>query len=295
MTATDPGRRQFLELTGLALAGWGFSTRSVSAQVTGRVPAATALMLRLSYRVRDVDATARFWTALGATSQNAGGVRLMSLGGLQVELTPGTASASSDGSVVNHIAFRVPTFDAVEQALTTAGMRSERSAQFPGTLNAFTPEGDKVEIFNNISTSPGFKPSGTTSDDSWQRHNGPVQSIVAHHLHFYVPAGQEQAAQQWYLERFGGTAGIRLRYAAVDYPGINLNFSTSTPPSATAPTAGRSLDHIGFVVRGLDDVCKHIAAVGTKFETPLGKGEDGVTRARLVDPWGTSIELTAAR
>ena len=43
-------------------------------------------------------------------------------------------------------------------------MQTERNPQFPETLSAFTPEGDKVEIFRNESTSPGFTPTGETAD-----------------------------------------------------------------------------------------------------------------------------------
>lgn len=302
---TTLGRRRFLELTSLAVAAWTLDARTVFAQKDGAVPSevAASLMLRLTYRVRDVDATARFWSTLGATSTVVNGVRTMSLGGVQVALVQGNPSASSDGSVVNHIAFRVPNFDALQPALMAAGLRVERPTQFPGTLNAFTPEGDKVEIFDNNSTSPGFKlpegaaaaaaGTGVDAKAAWQRHNAPVTALAGHHLHFYVPAGQEEAARQWYLERFGGVAGIRLRYAAIDFPGINLNFSTATPPAAQAATAGRSLDRIGFVVRGIDDLCRHITALGTAFTSPLTKGADGVSRAVITDPWGTTVEVSA--
>jgi catechol 2,3-dioxygenase-like lactoylglutathione lyase family enzyme len=285
-------RRTFLELGGLAAAGWALSPGGLHAQSVPSPDVARSLVLRLGYQVRDVSATARFWSVLGAVPVEGEGATVMRLGGIHVVLTPRNPSASSDGSVVNHIAFRVPAFDQLSPALTAAGIRIERPAQFPGTLNAFTPDGDKVEIFSNASTSPGFTPDGQTTDVTWQRHNTPVDGLSGHHLHFYVPEGQDRAAQAWYVARFGGTPGVRLRYAAVDYPGINLNFSTAAGGGTMAPTAGRSLDRIGFRVRDLEALCRHITQTGSSFDRVYAKGPDGHGTALLTDPWGTLIELT---
>lgn len=288
------GRRRFLHVSGLGVAALAVPAALRGQSVASRPGPAVAgtLSLRLGYLVRDADATARFWTTLGATRGVTAGATVMRLGGIEVMLRTGAPSASSDGSVVNHVAFRVPEFETLAQAFRDAGVRTERNQQFPETLNAFTPDGDKVEIFNNMSASPGFKPAGPSSEAAWQRHNAPVRSLSAHHLHFYVPEGQDVAAQAWYLERFGGTPGIRLRYAAIDYPGINLNFSTAAAPGVTAPTAGRSLDRIGFRVRELEALCRHLASIGTAFSRASERTSNGVASAHLVDPWGTSLELT---
>ena len=48
----------------------------------------------------------------------------------------------------------------VGQAPRAAGVRTERNPQFPDTSNAFPPEGGKVEILNNASTSPGVQADG---------------------------------------------------------------------------------------------------------------------------------------
>jgi len=58
-------------------------------------------------------------------------------------------------------------------------------------------------------------------------------------------------------------------------------------------TKGRMLDHIGFEVRNLEAFCKRLEASGVKFVRPFRKTPgDPVATAMLVDPWGTSIELT---
>jgi hypothetical protein len=52
------------------------------------------------------------------------------------------------------------------------------------------------------------------------------------------------------------------------------------------------LDHIGFEVTNLEAFCRELVARGLTLGAPYTKGADGVARAMLIDPWGTSIELT---
>ena len=63
-------------------------------------------------------------------------------------------------------------------------------------------------------------------------------------------------------------------------------------PAALAPTKGRSLDHIGFEVRGLEAFCKTLEAQGVKLDVPFTRLPNGLAIAFLTDPWGTYIELT---
>jgi predicted enzyme related to lactoylglutathione lyase len=246
--------------------------------------------VRLHFIARDLEATAAFWAALGAARQNDGDAVTMTLAGLQIRLTRGTPTGSSDGSVVNHVSLRTPELAPLLARLDAVGVRTERPAQFPGTANAFTPDGDKVEIFDNTSSYPGFEADGSPATDAWKRHNRPVtEPIAIHHLHFYVPVGQETRAREWYRARFGGTPGRRFRYDAVDYPAINLNFSAA--PAAVAPTAGRTLDRIGFDVRGLEVLASAFAREGGDVVAAYRKESDGSGRAIIRDPWGTTIEL----
>ena len=59
-----------------------------------------------------------------------------------------------------------------------------------------------------------------------------------------------------------------------------------------APTRGRMLDHVGFEVRDLDDFCRRLEARGIRLDEPVTEDGRGFRRARLTDPWGTSIVLT---
>jgi hypothetical protein len=190
---------------------------------------------------------------------------------------------------VNHVAFRTPDLTSLLARLTAAGIKAERSEQFQGSANAFTPDGDRIEIFDNTSPNTGFAADAPGGDTAWQRHNQPAtMPLSAHHIHFDVPEGKDEAAKAWYLAHFGGTPGKRYRYPAVDLPGMNLNFS-QTPPQA--PTRGRTLDRLGFEVTTLDAFVKALAREGVTVDTPYSKA-NGVARATIVDPWGTRIELS---
>jgi hypothetical protein len=115
--------------------------------------------------------------------------------------------------------------------------------------------------------------------------------IAFHHVHLYLPdAAAALAARDWYARMFGGVPGKRAQYDATDVPGLNLNFSAA--PRPTVPLKGRMLDHIGLEVAGLRAFCRRLESLGVAFDTPYAEGRDGVGRATLTDPWGTSIELT---
>jgi catechol 2,3-dioxygenase-like lactoylglutathione lyase family enzyme len=58
------------------------------------------------------------------------------------------------------------------------------------------------------------------------------------------------------------------------------------------PTKGRMLDHIGFEVVRLRAFCQRLESLGVVFDELYTEGRDGIGRASLTDPWGTSIELT---
>ena len=249
-----------------------------------------AAMGHLHYRVRNVEANKRFWAALGGQATRIGGVEAMAFPDVFVFLEEGEAAGGTEGSVVNHVAFRVPLLTTVE----AAGLTVERLAGFPGVASVRTPEGERIELFENAARNLTFTPdSGPLADlaDVAARHNRPLtQPIAFHHIHLYVPAGAVPAAKAWYVRVFGGTPGKRSNYEAVDLPGVNLNISEA--PNPTGPLRGRMLDHIGFEVRGLEAFCRNLEASGTRLETPYRRDADGIGRALLTDPWGTSIELT---
>jgi len=244
-------------------------------------------MGHLHYHVRDVEANKRFWVELGGEAISLGTTEAVKFPDVLILLSEAESSGGTEGSVVDHVAFRVRSLTAVE----AAGFEIERLEEFPGIASVFTPEGERIELFDESATNLMFTLDDGFDDPVAERHNESITApIIAHHIHLYLPEGVEVEAKNWYTTMFGGTPGMRWRYNATDLPGINLNFSGA--PEALAPTQGRMLDHIGFEVTNLEEFCRELEAKGVEFDVPYARGPSGFGTAFLTDPWGTYIELT---
>ena len=269
----------FASLLMLALAG------TASAQLAAPNESGVA-MGHLHYRVKDVNANVRFWEALGGRPVRIGSDTAIRLQDVFVILSAGDYSGLSEGAVVNHIAFRVPSFEALEKT----GIKVARLAGFPGVGNTTTPDGERVELFEDAALNLTFTPDDGRHTAGSDRHNKPVGVPIAfHHVHLYLPGEAHLAAKAWYARMFGGIGGKRSNYDAVDLPGINLNFSGGR---TSAPMKGRTLQHIGFEIAGLEAFCKRLQSMGVTFDAPYRRNADGIATATITDPWGTSIELT---
>jgi len=249
--------------------------------------AAGVAMGHLQVQVPDVEASAAFWTKLGGTRIAVNGAPAVKFPGVLILLTRGTPTGLSEGAVMNHIAFRLPSFAPLE----AAGFMVERSQGYPGVGSVRSPKGERVEVFEDRAPNIGFKQAAGYHDATAERHNKPVPTPIAlHHIHFYVPEGAVSDAQAWYVRLFGGTPGKRDVYDAVDLPGVNLNISSR--PQKMAPTKGRMIDHLGLEISNLEAFCHKAQGLGITFDSPCARDAAGIVRARLTDPWGTSIELT---
>jgi len=274
------GRLIFLLAIGIA------SSCTAKAQIVGPNKAGVS-MGHLHYHVQDVDSNKRFWTVLGGKAIRIGDTDVMKFPGVLVFLTNSASSGGADGSILNHVAFRVPTLAQV----SAAGLTVIPVEGFPGVASVMTPDGERVELFEDAAKNLTFTQDPGYNDPVAERHNRPVGGPIAfHHIHMYVPEKTVPEVKAWYVKMFGGTPGKRSQYDAVDVPGMNLNISS--PPRGTAPTNGRMLDHIGFEVAGLQSFCSRLASMGVKFDKPYGLDAGGFATARLTDPWGVSIELT---
>jgi catechol 2,3-dioxygenase-like lactoylglutathione lyase family enzyme len=227
--------------------------------------------------VQDIEATKKFWIAVGGTPASK-------LGANEVVKFPGVLilirkamdpPAGTVGSVVNHIGFLVPNVAATRAKWQAAGLMMEP----PNPANAkqiyvHTPD-DLVRI--------------EILEDAMQ-----TVPIKFHHVHFFVAdAGGTNsvlAMQAWYAKTFGAKPGKRGQFEAADLPGVNLTFAKSD--TATVGTKGRALDHIGFEIKDLQAFCKKAEAAGIKLDMPYTPRPDlGIALAFITDPWGTYIEL----
>jgi catechol 2,3-dioxygenase-like lactoylglutathione lyase family enzyme len=251
--------------------------------------AAGVAMGHLHYVVRDVAAEKAFWVALGGRSILFNGTTEgIVFPDVVVLLRQGEPSGPTEGSVVNHVAFRVKSIAAIERA----GFEVEYVETVPGVGSVHSPSGERVELFDDeLATNLYFTFDDGKSDAAAERHNRKIEvPIIAHHIHLNVPPDQVAVAKEWYATHFGGVPGKRWRYDAVDLPGININISGVD--AVQAPTRGRMLDHIGFEVQNLEALCKELEAKGIEFDRPYATLPSGFGLAFLTDPWGTYIELT---
>jgi glucose/arabinose dehydrogenase/extradiol dioxygenase family protein len=244
-------------------------------------------MGHLHYTVRDVDANRKFWMTLGGQPVTIGGADAVRFPDVLVFLTRGEPDGGTEGSVVNHVAFRVPSLAPLE----AAGLKVQRLQGFPGVASVMTPEGERIELFENAATNLGFTYDAGPPNPVTERHNRPLAAPIAfHHMHLYLPDGAVADAKAWYVRLFGGVPGKRSQYEAVDLPGINLNLSVGPRPAV--PTKGRMLDHIGFEIANLPAFCRRLEEMGITFDRRYAADANGIGSAVLTDPWGTRIELT---
>jgi catechol 2,3-dioxygenase-like lactoylglutathione lyase family enzyme len=189
-------------------------------------------MGHLHYHVRDVEANKRFWVELGGEAISLGPEKVMEeameevikFPDVLVILSEGESSGNTEGSVIDHVAFRVQSLAEVE----AAGFDVERLNGFQGIASVFTPEGERIELFDESATNLMFTLDEGFDDPVAERHNQSITvPVIAHHIHLYLPEGAQVEAKNWYTTMFGGAPGMRWRYDATDLPGINFNFSTS--------------------------------------------------------------------
>jgi extradiol dioxygenase family protein len=265
-------------------------------------PNATGMSMgHLHYHVENVEAQKRFWIALGGQPIRVGSIEAMKFPDILIFLTEADTSGTSEGSVLDHIGFKVPHIEPVLEKLREAGA-TVIDSDYKNVRNVLTPDGDRIELFAELTENAYFHLDEGQVDEVAERHNRKMTvPITTHHVHIYNPPGGDGfscdsdsdlscQAQAWYVTIFGGTPGTRWDYKAVDIPGMNFNFLDSE--ETLAPTKGRTLDHIGFEVEGLEAFCKRLEADGIKFDVPYSEGSNGFASAFLTDPYGTYIELT---
>lgn len=216
----------------------------------------------------DVAAHKKLWVdIMGGKPIKIGPNDFVKFPGVLVGLRTGESSGTTEGSIVNHLGFLVPDLAEMRAKIAAA---AQIVSDNPTTKQFFAmfPGGVKVEF---------------TED---RTITAPVKH---HHVHFATPQIAEMRA--WYGKVFGAVLGMRGRFQAADLPGVNLSWNPADKPQA--PTAGRTLDHIGFEVKDIKAIVAKAEAEGAKVETkPTQRPDLGLTIAFLVDPWGTKVELT---
>ena len=220
-------------------------------------------MGHLHYVVRDVEADTRFWVALGGDARTVGDTVVVTFPDVLVLLDQGESSGGTEGSILNHMAFRVQSLDDV----AAAGIALEPLGSAGGIANVYSPGGERIELFDETATNLTFTRADGGADPVTRRHNEPLAGpIRAHHLHLYLLEDAVAEAQRWYASLFGGVPACAGATTRSICPA-----STSTSPTTRRRRRahqGRMLDHIGFEVENLERFCRALEARGVTFDVP---------------------------
>jgi catechol 2,3-dioxygenase-like lactoylglutathione lyase family enzyme len=229
--------------------------------------------------VKSVDAQTRFWTnMMGGKAVANEKLAMIQFPGVYLILREMEPSSPPAGSIVDHFGFVVKDLPAEIAKWKANNLLVEQTGTNPNQRYVTAPDGIRLEVFGDP--------------------NLPVP-VEMNHIHFFPPKQDIPAMQAWYAKTFGGVVGKRESVARPgnyidcdDLPGVNLSMSPSD--NRRAPTAGRSIDHIGFEVKNLEAFTKKLAAQGTKLDEPIRSipNAKNLKITFITDPWGTRIELT---
>ena len=192
------------------------------------------------------------------------------LGDVRVIFSKREKTLPSEGSAVDHIGFSVASLD--------------------DTMKAFQADG--VKIVTPARDVPGLFPLAFI-EDPWGTKIEVVQDsakLGVHHIHM---RGADPAAMlSWYSAQFGGrVARLKERIDGIDMSGVWLLAQRGD----AVPTAGHSIDHIGFRPINVDAAVAELKTRNVQITTeprPLSF-PNGVTvrLAFVLAPDGVRIEL----
>jgi catechol 2,3-dioxygenase-like lactoylglutathione lyase family enzyme len=238
--------------------------------------------------VTDVAEHRRFWVdTLGGEFVTVGeGQNAIRFPGVFLFLDEQAPTGPTRGTTFDHLGFAVTSVPAVAARAVEMGFaRTVGREPGPGQPDS-PPTAGNYGQFEYLVGPDGVKVELVTAEAG-------APAIAHHHVHFVnrelIPM------QQWYIRAFNATPREVQTdfYAGAELPGVgySLNFFNWLPADDLVGTAGRAVDHVGFEVRDLEAFCAALEARGIALTEPYHR-EGGLGVARLVDPWGTEIELT---
>ena len=241
--------------------------------------------------VSNIDAHKKFFVeTLGGTLIKVGtnNAEIVKFPNVLIFFRPQAPTGGTKGSTANHIGFSVPNLRQSVDKLKANGYRMVTKEEAP-------PEREVKDDIAGPAAPGGASIAFVMGPDDTKVELVEVKTqtipIALHHVHFFNPKNQEM--RDWYVKTFGAKAANPSGSAFVrgTLPGVSLNFSPS--PTPVVGTQGRSLDHVGFEVKNLEEFCKKLEADGVKMAVPYRKVPAlNIAIAFFTDPWGTYIELT---
>jgi catechol 2,3-dioxygenase-like lactoylglutathione lyase family enzyme len=243
--------------------------------------------------VTSIEEHKKFWVdTLGGTAIKFGsaGVDVIKFPDVFIFLRKQTPTGSSVGTTLNHIGFAVPDVPKMTAKVVANGYALTVGREPGPGQTASPPTAGNYGRFSYILGPDGVKVELVTAEAK----NSPP--IAHHHVHFANRQFVEM--QQWYMKAFDATLrpGQTDYFIGADLPGVGymLNFFSWLPAQVLVGTKGRAIDHVGFEVKNLQEFTKGLATKGIKLTEPYRRAPelDNMGIAFMMDPWGTSIELT---
>jgi hypothetical protein len=213
-----------------------------------------------------------FVGVLGGQVTSAGSLELIKFPGAMVIVTKTRVAPTegSEGATLNHFTMKVKNLAEVKPKLVAAG--ATVISEKPKEAMMMFPEKVQVEFVEDAAVK---------------------QPVVFNNVE--IRSVDPTKLRAWYLATFpGGVTGRAGDMLTLTYPAGEIDFKKVD--TAQAATKGRSLDHMGFEIVGLEDFCKKLTAEhpDVKFDTTYREMAvlGGLKLAYVVDPEGTRIELT---
>ena len=218
--------------------------------------------------VSDLPTQQKFWETMGGVAMANQRLQMIQFPGVFILLRGGAqTSGGTVGSIVNHLGFVWKDLPAAKAKWQAAGYKIEEDKPTHGYI--LGPDSIRLEFWGDPTLQVPVK---------------------INHVHLYpqdIPA-----MKAWYAKVLGGVPGKCDAVDCVDVPGVSLAMSQGE--TKLEPTAGRSLDHIGFEVKNLPEFLKRMEAEGANITQGLTASNFVSTMrvAFITDPWGTKMEIT---
>jgi hypothetical protein len=278
----------FLTLLGIAVA----TAPQPSAQM--RNSAAPVRVGHYHLNVTSVEAHKKFWVeTLGGTAATFGGRDIVRFGDVILVLEERTPTGGTRGTTFDHIGLAAPDVPALTKKVVAAGYQLTVGRETPGAAPPQTGASAVYGRFSYLLGPDNVKVELVTAADPKT-----APPIAHHHVHFVNP--QYVQMRDWYVKALDATERTGPNtftdfFAGADLPGIGymLNFFRWELAETLTGTAGRAVDHVGFEVRNLEAFVRGLSAKGITPTQPYRRDPSmNIGTARIVDPWGTVIELT---
>ena len=194
--------------------------------------------------------------------------------GVEVTFVPQPTSGGTQGTGVNHIGFSYADLTAKMAELEAVGSRGS---------------GVRLQRFEDGSTlreAPGLFKYGFIFDPWGTRIELVEDSEYLGFHHIHLSSTDPEATLAWYQDVFGGeTASMRGRLEGLLYGDIWL-LASQHLEGVPAPTEGRAIDHLGFVVDNLDNAANDMRSAGVEFQQEPRVPENARTSSKRAFIYG---------